>query len=83
MFPGFSARAPLTLEAIVALRHTYLLFAVDTIGEATKSAETKMNIKDDSYGLWVNEFIEKLDLNDANVIGISYGAFIVQKLNYA
>ena len=80
LFHGFSAGAPLTLEAIMELRDTYTLLAVDTIGQATKSAETKMNIKDDSYGIWANEVIEKLNINEVNVIGISYGAFIVQKL---
>lgn len=80
LFHGFSAGAPLTLEAIVEIRDTYCLYAVDTIGQATKSAETQMNIKDDSYGLWADEVIEKLNLNSATIIGISYGAFIVQKL---
>ncbi|MFK7772956.1 MAG: alpha/beta fold hydrolase [Saprospiraceae bacterium] len=80
LFHGFSAGAPLTLEAIVGVRDEYCLYAVDTIGQATKSAETQMNIKDDSYGLWADEVIEKLNLNSVNIIGISYGAFIVQKL---
>ena len=80
LFHGFSAGAPLTLEAIVELNDTYSLYAVDTIGQATKSAETQMNIKDDSYGFWADEVIEKLNLSSADIIGISYGAFIVQKL---
>lgn len=80
LFHGFSAGAPLTLEAIVEIRDTYCLYAVDTIGQATKSAETQMNIKDNSYGLWADEVIKKINLNTANIIGISYGAFIVQKL---
>lgn len=80
LFHGFSAGAPLTLEAIVEIRDSYCLYVVDTIGQATKSAETQMNIKDDSYGHWADEVLEKLNLSKANIIGISYGAFIVQKL---
>ena len=62
------------------MRDDYQLFAIDTIGQATKSAETILNIKDDSYAIWANEVIEKLNIKNANCIGISYGAFILQKL---
>ncbi|WP_299536808.1 alpha/beta hydrolase [Ulvibacterium sp.] len=80
LFHGFNAGAPLTLEAITDLRGLYSFFAVDTVGQVTKSEETTMKTKGDSYAVWANEVIEKLNIEKANVIGISYGAFIVQKL---
>jgi pimeloyl-ACP methyl ester carboxylesterase len=80
LFHGINAGAPLTLEAVKELRDDYELFAIDTIGQATKSAETVLNIKDDSYAIWANEIIEKLNIENGNFIGISYGAYILQKL---
>jgi pimeloyl-ACP methyl ester carboxylesterase len=80
LFHGFNAGAPLTLEAIKELRNLYSLFAIDTIGQVTKSAETKINTKDDSYAIWADEVLKKLNIEKGNIIGISYGAFIAQKL---
>lgn len=80
LFHGINAGAPLTIEAVKELRDDYLLFAIDTIGQATKSAETVLNIKDDSYAIWAEEVIEKLNIENADFIGISYGAYILQKL---
>ena len=80
LFHGINAGAPLTLEAVKELRDDYQLFAIDTIGQTTKSAETILNIKDDSYAIWANEVIEKLNIQNADFIGVSYGAYILQKL---
>ncbi len=71
---------PLTIGAVKELRKEYLLIAIDTIGQATKSDETVLNIKDDSYAIWADEVLDKLNITSANFIGISYGAYILQKL---
>ena len=80
LFHGIHAGAPLTIEAVKELREDYLLIAIDTIGQATKSDETVLNIKDDSYAIWIDEVLEELEITSANFIGISYGAYILQKL---
>lgn len=80
LFHGYNAGAPLTLEAVKNLLDRYCFYAVDSIGQTTKSAETILNIKDDSWALWANEVLENLQLNQVDCIGISYGAFILQKL---
>lgn len=80
LFHGVHAGAPLTLEAIKKLRSKYSIYAIDTIGQATKSEETVLNIKDDSFAIWADEVLEKLEIERANFIGISYGGFILQKL---
>lgn len=80
LFHGFNAGAPLTLEAIKELRGIYTLFAIDTVGQVTKSDNTSINTKDDSYAIWADEVLKELNINEGNVIGISYGAFIIQKL---
>ncbi|WP_298895106.1 alpha/beta hydrolase [uncultured Psychroserpens sp.] len=80
IFHGYNAGAPITLEAIKDILDKYCFYVIETIGQATKSEETIINIKDDSFALWANEVLEKLEIQKVNVIGISYGAFIVEKL---
>jgi pimeloyl-ACP methyl ester carboxylesterase len=80
LFHGINAGAPLTIEAVQGLCNDFLLFAIDTIGQATKSEENRINIKDQSYAIWADEVLEHFNLQHATFIGISYGAYILQKL---
>jgi pimeloyl-ACP methyl ester carboxylesterase len=80
MFHGYNAGAPITLEAVKNILDKYCFYVVETIGQATKSEENIINIKNDSFALWVEEVLNKLKIQKANFIGISYGAFIVEKL---
>ena len=77
---GYNAGAPLTLEAIKELRGSYEFYAIDTIGQTTKSDETILPINDNSLALWVDDVLKQLTLEKVTIIGISYGAFILQKL---
>lgn len=80
VFHAIHAGAPLTMECIKNLEKDYKIYAIDTVGQATKSAETTINPKDDSFALWADEVLEKLNIEKADFIGVSYGAFIIQKL---
>lgn len=80
LFHGINAGAPLTLEAVKDLRKDYLLYAIDTVGQATKSDENRIDINDSSYALWASEVLNNLNIYKADFIGISYGAYILQKL---
>lgn len=80
LFHGFNAGAPITLEAVKGILNEYCFYVIETLGQATKSEEKIMNIKDDSFALWADEVLEKLEIKKVNIIGISYGAFIVEKL---
>lgn len=80
LFHGINAGAPLTLEAVKDLRKNYLLYAIDTIGQATKSDENRIDINDNSYAQWASEVLNNLNISKADFIGISYGAYILQKL---
>lgn len=77
---GINAGAPVSLEAMSDLYGKYRIYAVDTIGQATRSAETRLSVKDNSYGQWLGEVMEQLGLPKAAVVGISYGGFLLQKL---
>lgn len=80
IFHGINSGAPIALEAIKELGDNYDLYAIDTIGQATKSDETILDVKDNSFAIWANEVVEGLGILKADFIGISYGAFILQKL---
>lgn len=80
LFHGINAGAPVALEAVKELRDKYLFYAIDTIGQSTKSAETIIDIKGGDYANWADEVLEQLSIQKANFIGVSYGAYILQKL---
>lgn len=80
LFHGNHAGAPLTIEAIKGLTKDYLFYAIDTVGQATKSDENRLNIYDNSFALWADEVLNELGVQKINCVGISYGAYILQKL---
>lgn len=77
---GVNAGAPLALEAVQSLANDHCIYAVDTIGQATKSASTTINVKDDSFGHWLVEVLDALNLKQVPIVGVSYGAFLLQRL---
>ncbi|WP_338762555.1 alpha/beta hydrolase [Bernardetia sp. ABR2-2B] len=80
VFHGIHAGAPVALEAMKNLHEKYRIYAIDTIGQATKSDETTLDFKNNEYGKWAAEVLEKLHLQNVPVIAISYGAFILNEL---
>lgn len=80
VFHGINAGAPMALEAIKHLNKSYCLYGIDTVGQATKSAETRLPMKGDAYGHWICQTLDGLGLDKVNVCAISYGAFLLQKL---
>lgn len=77
---GINAGAGLALEPIKGLAEKYRIYGIDTIGQAGKSDETRLSVKDESYGKWLAEVLDALKLEKTPVIGVSYGSFILQKL---
>lgn len=77
---GINAGAPMALEAMRSLVDKSRIYAVDTVGQSTKSAETRPPIDDNSYGIWLDEVLKGLGLPEVPVIGVSFGAFLLQRL---
>lgn len=80
LFHGFNAGAPITLDPIKDLCSDYCFYVIETVGQTTKSDETKMDIKNLDFGAWADEVIMKLGFESVPIVGISYGGFILQKL---
>jgi len=76
---GSNGCAPIALECYPSLRLKYQVFAVDVLAQPNKSAATRLNMKDDSYGQWMNEIIDNLNLENVVLAGFSFGGLIILK----
>lgn len=76
---GSNGCAPIALETYANLHKTYRVFAVDVLAQPNKSAETRLSMKDDSYGKWMNEIIADLMIESVTMAGFSFGGLIILK----
>ena len=76
---GTNGCAPIALETYSNLHKSYRVYAIDVLAQPNKSAETRLSMKDDSYGKWVIELIEKLKIDRVSMAGFSFGGLIILK----
>lgn len=76
---GSNGCAPIALETYPTLSSKFQVFAVDVLSQPNKSAETRLSMKDDSYGKWMNEIINALALKEVTLAGFSLGGLIILK----
>lgn len=76
---GSNGCAPVALECYPNLSSKYQVFSVDVLAQPNKSAETRLSMKDDSYGKWIMEVIDKLEVDNVVLAGFSFGGLIILK----
>lgn len=76
---GSNGCAPIALEVYPNLSKKYQVFAVDVLAQPNKSAETRLSMKDNTYGVWIDEVLEKLQLEAVTLVGFSLGGLIILK----
>lgn len=76
---GSNGCAPIALEAYPNLSKDFKVYAVDVLAQPNKSAETRLSMKDDSYGKWINEIIESLKIDNVILAGFSFGGLVILK----
>ncbi|WP_417611973.1 alpha/beta hydrolase [Owenweeksia hongkongensis] len=76
---GSNGCAPIALETYPNLSKHFRVYAVDVIAQPNKSAETRPSMKDDSYGKWMNEVIDQLNITDVTLAGFSFGGLVILK----
>lgn len=76
---GSNGCAPISLETYPNLYKDFQIFAIDVLAQPNKSAENRLSMKDNSYGLWMNEVINKLSLKNVTMAGFSFGGLIILK----
>ncbi|THD69610.1 alpha/beta hydrolase [Robertkochia marina] len=76
---GSNACAPIALETYPNIYKNYRVYAVDVLAQPNKSAETRLSMKDESYGKWMNEIIRNLELDAVTMAGFSFGGLVILK----
>lgn len=76
---GSNGCAPISLETYPNLSTKFQVFAIDVLAQPNKSDGTRLSMKDDSYGKWINEIIQLLNLNDVTLVGFSFGGLVILK----
>lgn len=76
---GSNACAPIALETYPNVYKNYRVYAVDVLAQPNKSAGTRLSMKDDSYGKWMNEIIINLELEAVTMAGFSFGGLVILK----
>lgn len=76
---GSNGCAPIALECYPNLSSKFQVFAVDVLAQPNKSAESRLSMKDDAYGHWMNETIEGLGLDKVVLAGFSLGGLVILK----
>jgi len=76
---GSNGCAPISLETYPNLSTQYQVFAIDVLAQPNKSAETRLSMKDDSYGGWINEIISSLKIDNVTLVGFSFGGLVILK----
>ena len=76
---GSNGCAPIALETYKDLLDSHTVYAVDVLAQPNKSAETRLSMKDHSYGIWMNEIIDKLGLDNVSLAGFSFGGLVILK----
>jgi len=77
LLQGGNTTSPLTIGWLRPLIGSYHVYAPDTIGHPGKSAPVRLSPHDDSYGEWLVEVLDALDLDQLFILGGSYGAGIL------
>ena len=76
---GANGCAPIGLDTYPNLCNKFEVYAIDVLAQPNKSAATKLSMKDDSYGKWINDLIEKLNLKEVTLVGFSFGGLVILK----
>jgi pimeloyl-ACP methyl ester carboxylesterase len=76
---GSNGCAPIALETYPNLSKNFRVYAIDVLAQPNKSAETRLSMKDNSYGQWVNEIINSLKIENVTMAGFSFGGLIILK----
>jgi pimeloyl-ACP methyl ester carboxylesterase len=77
---GTNMNAVAMADAMIALAETYRIYALDIIGMPGKSAETRLSHASNDYARWLLEVLDQLKLQQAHVLGFSFGGWIILQL---
>ena len=79
-FHGSLSSAITWVGELIRLSEKYRLYAIDMIGEAGKSAESRPPLHSDTYRHWLQEVFQQLGVAQPILVGLSLGGWLA--LNY-
>ena len=71
---GGNGMNPLNIKLFLPLLEHYCIYAPDVIGFPGKSEPIRLNPKDDSYGEWLKELLDKLKISSIPFVVSSYSS---------
>lgn len=77
---GAGSNATRWLPNIAALSQRFHVYAIDGIGESGKSASNRPPYRGNAYGEWLVDIFDALQIERANVVGISRGGWLTLKI---
>lgn len=80
LLQGMAGSAILWHHQLEAFSARHRVYALDTVGQPGRSDPNPPSIADDSYALWLLDVIEGLELDRANMAGISIGGWAIFRL---
>ena len=75
---GMRTGASFLLSELPVLARRFRLYAPDMPGQSIRGPEVKLSLKDDSYANWLIEVMDRLDLPNASLFGVSWGGFVAR-----
>jgi len=76
---GSTSNSAAWFSDMKTLSQHFRVLAVDLIGDAGHSAETRLDMKSDAYALWILELFNGLGIEKASIMGNSLGAWMCLK----
>lgn len=76
---GALASSAHLLGELGPLIETHRVYGIDVIGQSVMSADARLSVKNDDYGLWLAEVLDGLGLTRVRVLGVSWGGFVAQR----
>ncbi|MFZ4929592.1 alpha/beta fold hydrolase [Chryseobacterium sp. Mn2064] len=76
---GANSNATSWIKDFSLYSEKYKVYAVDVVGEPGKSDQNRLPYGNDNYSDWLNEVFQKLQIENANLIGLSQGGWLAVK----
>src|SRR5262245_35598781 len=73
---GLSATSLMWIPYIASWSRTYRTFALDVIGDTGRSVPSKRMRRAEDYVHWLDEVVDRLQLQKVGVVGMSYGGWL-------
>jgi hypothetical protein len=73
---GNWATAMMWSSAISELSHDRCVYALDQIDDVGKSSPTRLPASRSDYAAWLMDVFDQLELQQADIVGLSYGGFL-------